>query len=129
MTTWPDLFTRWHEAPNQANAYAVIEEARRFVAQPQPERWAWLSEALRDPKQRYFVAYVFERQPVPKALRAPMLEAAIATDASSCRVFLRPLLGTFGQEEVRAELERYELAEQEKDKLEYWLTDRVESRR
>ena len=112
MTSWPKLFAQWRDDSNRAEAYATLEEARRFVAQPRPERWTWLTEALQgeDVLRRAFVAWVFERQPVPKALLGPMVKAAIASDVSTCRLFLRPLLGSFGREVVRAELDRHELS-------------------
>ena len=95
------------------------------MAQPTPDRWAWLADALRDPDRRHFVARVFERQPVPKALFDPMLDAALSTDANECQWYVRPLVESFGVGVVR---EAVAASGASSRRVAYWLRDQPRRR-
>ncbi|MEL6616324.1 MAG: hypothetical protein AAFQ43_11330 [Bacteroidota bacterium] len=121
MPDWPELYSRYRTASTGSERYAVVVEARHAVAEKGPDRWSWLSAALQDGARRDFVARVFERQPVPKALFDPMLDAALASDPSGCRWFIQPLIGTFGLPVVREALKQRAASPEAYGKVDYWL--------
>ncbi|MEM1055511.1 MAG: hypothetical protein AAGI52_08280 [Bacteroidota bacterium] len=121
MPDWPALYDSWHRAPDGESRHAAIQNAQRAVAVPSPERWDWLCAALEDSERRRFVARVFHCQPVPNALFEPMLRAVLEEDASSCRSFLHPLIGTFGLEAVRERLREWRPPRDVMGRVAYWL--------
>lgn len=121
MPDWPALYDRWCTADSGTERWDALDAARRAVAEKAPGRWDWLRDALADPHRRYFVAWVFERQPVPRALLVPMLRAALDEDASGCRGFVYPLVTSFGEGEVRERLGALNPPPRPLSKVTYWL--------
>jgi len=101
--TWDECLEQYQaaeKAPDRARAWQILEAARKLVSDPAQR--GWLLRALEDVDRRWFVAAVFARQPVPGALREPMLRAALTepVDASAVRAFIIPLAETFGIEDI-----------------------------
>lgn len=108
--TWDEHYQRWNEAVaarRNAEAYEHLQIARKRVADNSAEDWDWLLAALADPTKKWFVAKLFQRQPIPRRLLAAMMQAAVVdVDASTNKWMIAPCLETFGREAVLAELER-----------------------
>ncbi len=127
--TWGDHFQHWSEARQarrNAEAQGHLQAARKRVAENTPEDWAWLELALADRERKWFVAFVFLRQPVPRRLLAAMMRAAVVdVDASTNRWFIRPCLESFGREAVESELSRLRdsgvASEERVSMANYWI--------
>jgi len=108
--TWDEHYRLWSEVrrkPGQ-EAHRRIQAARKRVAQNTPADWKWLAEALADSDRKWFVASVFEFQPVPKRLFAPMLRAGVLErDPSFNRVFIEPCVRSLGGRRVLTALLPY----------------------
>lgn len=126
--TWDEYYDAYRNAfdnRERARAYEILEEARKLVSD-RAQR-AWLHQALEDTERRWFVASVFATQPVPKALREPMLRAALTApvDASAVQSFIIPLAETFGPEDILGRLKAAKQADPQMaipvDKASYWV--------
>jgi len=105
--TWEEYLQQYQDAEaagDRARAWQVLEAARKLVGDRSQREW--LHRALQDVDRRWFVAGVFARQPVPEALRDPMLHAALLepVDASAVQAFIVPLGETFGIEDIATRL-------------------------
>jgi hypothetical protein len=100
----------WNDARSarrNAEAYELLQAARKRVAENTSEDWEWLKNALADASKKWFVAWLFVRQPIPRRLFSAMMRAAVVdVDASSNKWMLAPCLETFGRKMVVEELER-----------------------
>lgn len=108
--TWDEAYQRWHEASlahRNTEAYEHLEAARKRVAANTAEDWVWLRAALADAEKKWFVAWVFKRQPIPRRLFSAMMQAAVVdVNASTNKWLITPCVETFGTDMVVAELER-----------------------
>jgi hypothetical protein len=108
--TWDDHYRRWQEALSgrrNAEAFEHLQTARKRVAENGVEDWEWLTSALADPNKKWFVAKLFQRQPIPRRLLAAMMQSAVIdVNASTNRYLIEPCVATFGREVVVAELEQ-----------------------
>jgi hypothetical protein len=105
--TWDDHLQQYREAEaagDRSRAWQILEDARKLVGDRAQRDW--LIGALEDVDRRWFVAAVFARQPIPAALREPMLRGALLdpVDASAVRAFIVPLGETFGVEDIAGRL-------------------------
>jgi len=84
------------------------QDARNCVLQNGPDDWQWLSNALEDSKQKWFVADVFRFQPLPEQLLDAMLRAAVyERDPSDNRKFIEPCMRSHGARLVNEKLLLY----------------------
>ena len=105
--TWDEHYHRCREARGD-EVYLRIQAARKRVAQNNPEDWEWLRTSLGDAERKWFVAAVFQFQPVPKRLVEPMLRAAVLErNPSRNRVFIDPCVRTYGTKRVCTKLLAY----------------------
>lgn len=108
--TWNEHYRLWSEVRDQPGqeARTRMHAARKRVARNTPDDWLWLAEALADPDRKWFVAGVFQFQPVPKQLFGPMLRAGVLErDPSFNRVFIEPCVRSLGGRRVLEELLRF----------------------
>jgi hypothetical protein len=108
--SWDDHYREWSEAcanRRNAEAYSCLQKARKRVSENTLDDWTWLQSALANPEKKWFVARLFERQPIPRSLLPAMVRAAVENvDASSNRWIIEPCMETFGREEVVNELDK-----------------------
>ena len=96
---WDEYYCLWREAREcrGSEAHLRLQAARKRVHQNSPQDWAWLRTSLGDAERKWFVASVFQFQPVPKRLLMPMLRAAVfERNPSHNRVFIDPCVRSFG---------------------------------
>ena len=97
---WDSHYTEWQAARagrHNAQAHRIVEAARKQISEDRVHGWTWCREGLKDRQRKWFVAALFEYQPVPRRLFQPMLDAAVVdVDASSNRLFIEPCVETFG---------------------------------
>jgi hypothetical protein len=113
--TWDEHYHLWSELRRQRREEARPQEAHRRmqeicrrVAENTPDDWGWLADALGDAERKWFVAAVFEFQPVPKVLFSAMLRAGVLErNPSFNRQFIEPCVRSFGGRPVLEELLRY----------------------
>ena len=108
MTTWDEYLNSYKSAQangDRVGAWRILEKARKLVSDRTQRKW--LHQALENDELRWFVAAVFERQPIPRALLNPMLRAALRepVDASSIKWLIIPLAETFGSEDISNRLD------------------------
>lgn len=100
-----DLWASAREAESYDEAEKHITSARRYASSAGSVGWHWFSESLQDEIRKWFVAEVFEAQPVPKKLQARMLLAGVLEkNPSSNRYFIEPCVRSFGSRNVLSEL-------------------------
>jgi hypothetical protein len=88
--------------------FHAIERARRLVSANDTDDWQWLTASLEDPDRKWFVAAVFEKQPVPKRLLSAFLRAAVYEENPSFnRQFIEPCVRSYGSTRVATTLLRY----------------------
>src|SRR5262245_1340323 len=101
---------RWKEAcdaKRRHDAEASVSSARRLL-RFSPDELAWLREALHSNERRWFVAAIFEKHSVPRALLSDMITAGVQVhEASFCRSFIEPCLATFGRSEIQPLVESF----------------------
>jgi hypothetical protein len=108
--TWGEHYRLWCKVRRQPGqeAHRRMQAARLRVAQNTPDDWRWLAESLNDPDRKWFVAQVFQFQPVPKRLFKSMLRAGVLErNPSLNRVFIEPCVRSLGGRRVLEELLRY----------------------
>lgn len=110
LMTWNEHYRAWSEVrrkPGQ-EAYWRMQAARKRVAENTEDDWRWLSEALSDPERKWFVADVFNFQPVPKRIFTSMLRAGVLErNPSFNRAFIEPCVRSLGGRRVLEQLLRY----------------------
>ena len=108
--TWDELFNLWQDSCQTrqlTQAQERLLEARQRLADNTTEDWDWLKAALVDPERKWFVAWVFRDQKLPRRLFQAMVQAAVmGCDAHNCRWFIEPCVDSFGSDAVLEELQR-----------------------
>ncbi len=107
---WDDHYHLWRDARRQKGDahHQQMLAARKLVATNTAEGWEWLAESLNHPRRKWFVACVFEKQPVPRRLLAGMLRAGVLeSNPSSNRLFIKPCVRSFGGLRVNRVLLQY----------------------
>lgn len=102
--TWQEEHQVWlaHRARVRALDREAIRDGAKFkgrkrVGECDAASLAWLRAALHDEELKWFVADVFETQPVPEALFTELLRAGVyERDPSYNREFIAPCVRDFG---------------------------------
>src|SRR5262245_485750 len=107
---WEREYSAWREALGRRGGapHRAIEAARGRRRDNDSPGWRWLVEALEHDENRWFVAALFERHPVPRKLFSAFMRAAVhELDASRDRTFVEPCVRSHGAASVARALVRY----------------------
>ena len=128
---WQSQFEQWHKSIAEhklAEANRLIEQARKSIPKTKGnDKWQWFENALQNQDTCGFVAWVFAKHPIPKALMEPFLNAGVQFgNASTIKFFVTPCLESFGVEAVDAWFISHEMSStsvQEKAEMaRYWYS-------
>ncbi len=104
-----ELCEAWQKSrAHVGRAKSHIKTARQLVASIGTAGWSWLSEALNDEQQKWFVAAFFNSYPVPRRLLKEMIRAAVLEkNPSFNQSFIEPCVQSFGSEAILTQLLNY----------------------
>lgn len=127
------LYVSWLKARDAANGSVrddCVRSARRLSSSVGVGRWTWFDSSLQDESRKWFVAAIFDAQPVPKKLFDRMLHTGVLEkDPSRNRWFIEPCLNSFGAASVLVKLLAYLQSGSEEEKAGaasalYWVPRR-----
>ena len=114
---------------DRSAAWDTLVAARQYLKQCDDADWVWLESSLDDPKRKWFVAAIFDRESLPRRLLPAMVRAAVLErNVSNNRAFIDPCLRTYGLARIKPMVDEYldsDLpdAPSGAERLQYWLRE------
>ena len=105
------LFESWRAAQaarDDSSIEECVRSARRLSSSTGKAAWDWFDASLQHEDRKWFVAAVFDAQPLPKRLFDRMLHTGVLeSNPSFNRQFIEPCVESFGSAPVLSGLLRY----------------------
>lgn len=93
------MFVEADEADDRSALQEIIAKARKIEGSAASE---WHANALQCDERKWFVAWIYSNKPVPKKLMRAFIRSALGVpDASRNRIFIEPVLETYGREKTK----------------------------